>query len=177
MPGRIIIFFLSVSMTACQLADHKKQRVLENQPVDTLTIHKEPVAPQTRPQKGQYSLIKKLCKEGDSIFIEADYIQFLMGDNAVAAARQKNDADTFKDKNGRLVYSVLDDYYILNDNAAIRKLPVIKNVLIELVNTEDGQTFISSAGFDQLTERIKDGIFILQIEEGKVTKIRQQFLP
>ena len=177
MPGRIIFFFLSVSMTACQLADHKKQRIPKNQLVDTVTIHKEPVAPQTRPQKGQYCLIKKIYTEGDSSFIEADYIQFLMGAEAVAAARHRNDVDTLIDKNGHFVYSVLDDYYILNDNPAIRKLALTKNVLIELVNTENGNIFISNAGFDQLTKRIKDGIFILQLEEGKVTKIRQQFLP
>ena len=43
--------------------------------------------------------------------------------------------------------------------------------------TDGGKSFFEKADQSTLLKRLKDGIFVLQINNGLVTKIKQQFLP
>jgi len=58
--------------------------------------------------------IKKLYKSGDTLYMDADYVQLLWGDEAVKKAAQDGRPDV-----------VNDTYYIANDNPKIRKIPMV----------------------------------------------------
>jgi hypothetical protein len=176
-PGLQLFLCIVSGLYGCRFTDHKKHASFQKSATDTTAIHKEAITGQTQPYQGQYCLIKKLYTEGDTCYIEADYIQFLMGDKAVAAAKKKGDADTFTDKNGNIAYTVLDDCYILNENPAIRKLALANDVVIQLVSNEDGNAFLINSSFGKLNKNPKDAIYVLQLENGLVKKIKQQYLP
>lgn len=127
---------------------------------------------------GQYCIIKKIRPEEGVIYLDADYIQFFTGDDAVKEAKKRGDAEKIINDKGDTVYAVLDDVYIVNDNKMIRRLPLESNVEILLLHTGGGRPAWVRADVNQLRERISDnGIFILTIENGVVTRIRQQYLP
>jgi len=157
--------------TGCRFTDDKKHVAAKNTVKDTTVIrkqviHKEPVTAQTQPYGGQYCFIKKAYTRGDTNYIEADYIQFLMGEQAIEAARKKGEAET-----------VLDDYYIVNENTKTRKLALAKDVIIQVVITEDGKSFFVDGNDGLLRQKLQEGIFVLQIKNGVVKKIKEQFLP
>src|SRR5882724_7864346 len=81
--------------------------------VDSVTI--VPLAPQDKPEEGQYTLINRVFDSAGTRYIEADYIRFLMGDEALAAAKKKGEEEM-----------VQDDYYVVNDNKQLRTLKLSK---------------------------------------------------
>ena len=153
-------------LAGCHFTDREKQVVSKKLNTGKKTVQKEAVTPQSQPYPGQYCFVKSVYERGDSSYIEADYIQFLMGKDAIDAATKRGDVEM-----------VLDDYYIVNENTKLRILPMSKDVVIQLVTTDDGKSFLENANQSSLSTRLKDGIFVLQINNGLVTKIKQQFLP
>ena len=77
--------------------------------------------------KNQYSKINEVIKNGDTTFINADYIQFLTGQIAIDAAIKYHQADTFKTQDGKTHIDVPNDYFIVNENKKIRRLEIDKN--------------------------------------------------
>jgi len=157
--------------TGCHFTEDNKHVASKNKVKDTTAIrkqviHKEPVAAQTQPYGGQYCFIKKAYADGDTSYIEADYIQFLMGEKAIGAARKKGEPEI-----------VLDDYYIVNENTKTRRLALAKDVVIQVVITEDGNSFFVDANDSLLHQKLQGGVFVLQLENGVVKKIKEQFLP
>jgi hypothetical protein len=169
--GIQVFYCIVLLFTGCRFTDDQKHVASKNTVENTTAIrkqaiHKEPVPAQTQPYRGQYCLIKKVYAHADTNYIEADYIQFLMGEKAIEAARKKGEAEM-----------VLDDYYIVNENPKTRMLALAKDVIIQVVITEDGKSFFVDGNDNLLHKKLQDGIFVLQIENGVVKKIKEQFLP
>ncbi|BAV04498.1 hypothetical protein SAMN05421788_110230 [Filimonas lacunae] len=136
------------------------------------------VQPQEKPEAGQYCYIDKVYTVGDSSFIDADYIQFLMGEEAVAAARKKGDAEPIV-KNGDTTWAVMDDYYIVNDNKQVRKLKLSKDFKYISVSASPQEEVNHKTPLEQLKEKAKkDYVFILTFNaDNEVSAIKNQFLP
>ena len=169
--GMYLLGGILILLTGCRFTEDKNTAVKKNKVKDTTVIEKKiiqsvPVTPQSVPYQGQYCFIKKIYTKGDTSYIEADYIQFLMGDEAIAAATKKGEQDM-----------VQDDYYVVNDNTKLRSLALSKNVVITLAGTDDGKP--SSAGMDDgtLQKKLLSGIFVIRFENGLVTNMREQFIP
>ena len=124
------------------------------------------ILPQSKPEAGQYCFINKAYTATGIQYIEADYVDFLMGDKAIEAAKAKGDSEM-----------VLDDYYIRNDNKKIRKLTLAGDVSILTVEAQDEKLYHVEAGFNDLQKYISNTLFILQIENGLVKQIKIQYLP
>ena len=60
----------------------------------------------------EYAFISKIIERGDTVFVDADYIQFLTGQAAIDAAIKEHNADTFKTEDGATHVDVPNDYYI-----------------------------------------------------------------
>lgn len=131
-----------------------------------------------KPGKGQYCYISKVFMTGDTSFIEADYIQFLMGEKAITAARKKNDALMEVNAKGDTTWSLLDDIYIINDNTMLITLPVAGNAEILLIQM-DGKPYFRRSTLKELKSRAdKNSVYILTINSDQVvTQIKQQYLP
>lgn len=178
MYPRIYLAVLLLVLAGCNLDEkntHKHRKAGDDTAWDTDTatasdtpaVKLVPIAPQEKPEAGQYCYIRKAYeKEGDS-YIDADYIQFLMGDSAVAAAQKKGEAD-----------AVQDDYYVVNDNPKIRTLKLSSHVeFVALENTvENG---IAPSAIEYLQWAVKnEWIAILTFgRNGEVVRIKQQYVP
>lgn len=162
---------LLILLTACQSGDEKKSSPVppeaKKHPVaEKSVVQYIPVQPQSVPYKGQYCFIKNIYKQGDTTFIEAGYIQFLMNEEAVAAATKKGETG-----------AAMDNYYIINDNTKPRILALSKGVAIFLIDPGNAKPVSDSIANTALYKQLKDGIYVLQVNNGLVTEIKQQFLP
>ena len=80
--------------------------------------------------ENNYSLVINIYNENNKHFIDADYIQYFTGKKAIEEAKKRNEADKFI-INGQTVYSVPNDFYIVNENDKIRKLEVSNDVKLD----------------------------------------------
>jgi hypothetical protein len=126
-----------------------------------------------------YAYIKETIKRNDSVFIQADYIQFLTGDLAVAAAKKNHEADTSYDDKGKITSVFVDnDYYILNENKKLRLLPLAKNVEIETVDMSAGVSIAKTTLDNFISKHGNDSFpFILHIRNNIVIKITEVYVP
>ena len=169
---------LLVLVAGCNLdeskTDKKPAKAADN--IDSPTVKLVDIKPQTAPVAGQYCYIKKVYVRNDAMYIDADYIQFLMDEDAVKAAKKAGEAKMDIDEKGDTSWNVLDDYYIVNDNPKIRTLKLAGN--FEYVALTQGTTAVKKSAVDFLKASIKGNIFILTINSnGEVTKVEQQYVP
>ncbi len=172
-PLSFLLLFILLLFEGCNNGDSNTQTskpvtqeaLAKKDSIHTAVTNKEKITGQSKPYAGQYCYIKKVYVQDGVNYIDADYVQFLMGEDAVNAAKKEGAAE------------VLDDYYILNKNTVIKKLPLAKDVSIQLVNTENGEIYLTETDYDSFSKRIKDEIFVLTIDNGIVKNIRMQFLP
>jgi hypothetical protein len=125
----------------------------------------------------QYCYIKKIYTKGDASYVDADFIQFLYGDKAIAAARKNHDAE-MSVKDGDTTYSVPNDYYILNENSKIRTLALDNQVKCTAVVYEDSRVVLKEVTLDQLKAKYKDNIYIITLgKDSLITQIKEQYVP
>jgi len=125
--------------------------------------------------EGQYCFIEKVYEKEGTTYIDADYIQFLMGKPAVEAARKRGDAEPFV-RNGDTTWSVPNDYYILNENKKIRSLALKPDFRLVTVEKPEAKE-VSGVGY--LKKYAKDLVFVLTLDatDSTVTVIKEQYLP
>lgn len=128
--------------------------------------------------KTEYAFITDIRQNGESVFLIADYVQFLVGDSAVSAAIKYGDADTVQ-INGKIEIGVPNDYYIVNSNPRLRKLSINKNcefdflLWLDRVDIEKVDNSLSS-----LMKIYKDAPFILTLNnKDTVVRIEEVYLP
>jgi len=170
---------LLILLAGCNLDEkkdtHKHTTSGDGNSRDTPTVKMLPITGQDKPEAGQYCYIKKVYNKEGVTYIDADFIQFLMGDDASKAARKRGDAVP-EVHDGDTTWHFESAYYVVNENAKIRALPLAANFEFDaLEGANAGPTKLSPA--DYLASRIKDNIFILTInKEGIVTLIKEQYL-
>ncbi len=128
--------------------------------------------------KIQYAFIADIQQKGDSTFILADYIQYLTGDSAIAAAIREGAADTAQ-MDGKTIVGVPNDYYIVNSNPKLRNLRIDNLCEFDLllwldrVHTEKVDNSLAS-----LKKIYQDAPFILTLDnEETVVRIEEVFIP
>ncbi|MBO9565222.1 MAG: hypothetical protein J7621_20770 [Niastella sp.] len=149
-------------------------------PKDTSAVvnaPKESVLPPEESDTLKFCHIRKFYEKNGTQFIDADYIQFLFGDKAVAAARKRNDAE-MEIENGDTVYSVPNDYYAINDNPRIRSLALDKNVRCSVIDMR-AEVYPTDTTLKSLQSmNTEDKVFILTLDKNNVvTRIKEQFIP
>jgi len=126
-----------------------------------------------------HGYIRRFYQNDGRYYVTVDYIQFLSGDAAVAAARRKNDAQV-EVVNGDTVYSVFNDYYIVNDNLEQRTLPLGEEATFTLWDgSGDLRQYTATAAqvLDKGAELFRYAPFIVETKEGRVTSITEQYVP
>lgn len=132
---------------------------------------------ETSASSQQYTLIDKVYQKGGAWYITADYVQFLTGAAANAAATAHGDESPPP-----------NDYYIVNDNKQLRELPVTASANVKIMGGEGGdpanprnQSISTFHDWyysgDTAKNWVKGGIYVLTLSGGKVTAIDQQFIP
>ncbi|MEJ8841834.1 hypothetical protein WG954_05515 [Lacibacter sp. H375] len=128
--------------------------------------------------KDQYANIIRIFLVAETTFIDADYIQFLTGDAAIEAAKKRQDIDTFVTPSGKREFAVPNDYFILNESKKIRRLPVAKDCVFDLIHNPDRLHPVFENSLKSLQIIFNDSPFILTLnDKGSIVKIKEVFLP
>ncbi|RYU77787.1 hypothetical protein [Hymenobacter persicinus] len=126
-----------------------------------------------------HAYLRRLYQQQGRYYAAVDYIQFLDGQAAVAAARRRGDALAEVVK-GDTVYSVFNDYYIINDSPRLRTLPLSASATVRLwrMGGELSQYLTTPA---ELRAKSPDFLratpFIVETQDGVIISLTQQFIP
>ena len=164
------IFFFCFSLTACHNDEHPNS---ENKTPEA-TVEAEQPASIIR--REQYANITHVSVTDSSRVIEADYVQFLSGEEAIQAARKEGEADMFIE-DGDTTYAVPNDHYILNKSKQIRRLILADNASFELVTNPDRDPPVLKNDFKTFLTMYSDNLFILTLENGRIVKVEEVFIP
>ena len=110
-------------------------------------------------------LLKSLDLDGRTVTF--DLLEFYVGDAAARAWAQ--------DHPGVTEAPALNGYYIRNKNTRLRSLPVAGGAIAKIVDTLDNST--RRIDLNQLVGPFAGRPFWLDVLEGKVTAIEEQFIP
>ncbi len=161
---------LLILLAGCNMNENNTQEQpaqVEPKNGDTPTVKIIPLEPQDKPEPGQYCLIKRAFDSAGATYIDADYIQFLMGDEALAAAKKKGEEEM-----------VLDDYYVVNDNTKIRTLRLSSH--FEFIAVNVGTEPLPAQTAMQHLQSVANTHVIMILNFNKqqeVTQMKIQFLP
>jgi hypothetical protein len=123
-------------------------------------------------------IVKNGVADSGAHTLNCDYVQFLTGAAAEKAAKKHGD-------------TVENDYYVVNDNAAKRTIPVAAGVTIVL-HPGDGPQFkrvFTLAQFEDLMDNTSatyggrtymwssDTTYYVNVKNGKITRIENQWVP
>ena len=181
---------LFIFLAACNNGDTKASAPAEGDtatvavtppPKDTTAIAdtpKESVLPPEESDSLKFCYIKKFYQEGNTQYIDADYIQFLFGEKAVAAARKHDDAE-MEVKNGDTSYYVLNDYYVLNENTRLRKLALSPDVSCYTISWGGPSVLLEKTSLTKLQSNYNAGNYYILIldKQHVVTSIKEQYVP
>lgn len=127
-----------------------------------------------------HGYIRRFYQQNERYYVDVDYVQFLSGEAAVAAARRKGDAavDVMK---GDTVYSVFNDYYIVNDNSQVRTLPLAPQATFTFWRTGENGLERFPATPAKVAATIPKILtlspFIIETRQGLVTSLAEQYVP
>ena len=125
----------------------------------------------------QYAYIVRILQKEDSTFLDADFIQYLTGEAAIEAAKKAHQADTFQ-IDGKTHIDVANDYFILNERTKIRRFPISKDCVFDLIINPDRTPLIKDNSLISLKKVYADSPFVLTITpKGVVVKIKEVFIP
>lgn len=136
-------------------------------------------SPDTQPNtKDQHANILSIVQKVDTTILEADYIQYLTGKEAIEEAAKAGEVDTFRTKDGSIELVVPNDYYIANKSKKIRKLYLSKDCAFDLLHNPDRANPISGNSLKSLKTIYRESPFLLTIDKsGFVVKIKEVFTP
>ena len=178
MQTRIIILAVSViCIASCNSDVTDKSKELSNPTGNNFdSIPQAESIDSLKFDSRQYAFIFKINQVGDSVFIDADYIQFLTGQAAIDAAVKAHDADTFKTEDGVTHFDVPNDYYIVNENKKIRRLKLALNVKYDLLLDMHDDLRITNS-LEGLKKVYKSSPYILSLYNNEIVGIKEQFIP
>ncbi|HHJ99336.1 MAG TPA: hypothetical protein ENN10_05260 [Actinobacteria bacterium] len=122
------------------------------------------------------AIITAVDTSGSTVRLEVDYIQFLTGKEAADAATAHGDESPPP-----------NDYYIVNDNPALREFPVQEGISVLTVVNDDGtsdpagHTLTLDEWVDRITgpnaDAFRSSFYWITVSEATITTIEQQYLP
>ncbi|WBO82847.1 hypothetical protein [Hymenobacter yonginensis] len=127
-----------------------------------------------------HAYIRRFYQQNGQYYVDVDYVQFLSGEAAVAAARRKGDA-AVDVVNGDTVYSVFNDYYVLNDNPQVRTLRLAPAATFTFWRAGENGLERVPATPAKLQADVPKVLtlspFIIETENGVVVKADEQYVP
>ncbi|WP_375434104.1 hypothetical protein [uncultured Hymenobacter sp.] len=127
-----------------------------------------------------HGYIRRFYQEGGRYYVTVDYIQFLSGEAAVAAARRKGDAQK-EVVNGDTIYSVFDEHYIINDNPQLRTLRLAEEATFTFWRSRENGLERFPASPAKVQANVPKVLFlspfVVETQQGIVTSLAEQYVP
>jgi hypothetical protein len=124
-----------------------------------------------------FCYVREIRNEASTVIVTVDFAEFLMGAEAEAAATAAGEESPPP-----------NDYWISNVNPKLRDFPVQAGAIVRLTSTAEGvnpsgyavslgqwQDFF--AGMGPGMERIRDVPYWIEVTDGVVTLVEEQYLP
>lgn len=127
-----------------------------------------------------HAYVRRFYEQKGRYYVVLDYIQFLKGADAVAAAQRRGDAIA-EVQNGDTLYSVPNDYYIVNESTRERTLPLQKGTTFRFWQNGGsglGQRTLSPAQtLGTPPPSLQYAPFVVETRQGEVVSLTEQFIP
>ena len=125
-----------------------------------------------------YCYITGIEKMHDSIILKVDYVNFFNGPNVVEEAKKRHRADTAYDKSGKIQdIFVPDDYFIVNDDKALRSLYLQNSVPITMDVEIAGTKTKNINTYEYFSKHYENSLFLITVKKNRVESIKEVFLP
>lgn len=125
----------------------------------------------------EYVFIKNITGNNGNVIIHADYIQFLTNEEATEAAKRMHQADTVM-IDGKMSISVPNDYFIINEDSTTQLLQLDPGasfeLLVEMRRASPEKVTNSLEGLQLI---YSGSPFILTVQNGKIIKVEEVFIP
>lgn len=129
--------------------------------------------------------IKKVYEKSDKKYLDIDYIQMFSGEAAIKAAMEDTGCSREKVSNGDCAPSLNNNFYIRNQDSQIRTFEISDKVTIISLKVENMEempvqfSYFKSIFSDDTPDRqwLKIAPYNIEIDEGIITLISQQYLP
>lgn len=187
MKKRWLAIALCLTFAGCkkQASDPKVQTRAISNPAkaDTTTLPQSSKTDENHDGdiQNQYVFLNNVDLKDGKWLATTDYIQFLTGEKALNEAKKRNLAEVEINEKGEKEYFLTNDYIILNDNPKLRELEIAPDAEIFSYNFKDGSSIDLKAPkthIQALKETLeKDYPYTINIKNGKITEIRQIFIP
>lgn len=176
LPATLLLLFSACTSTERETASNRTPETL---PPDLLA---EVSTTETVGETGRnHGYIRRLYQQKGQYYATIDYIQFLTGEAAVAAARRQGDAVVDVQKNGDTTYSVFNDYYIINESPRLRTVRLSPAATIKLWRSTETGLEQYAATLTQLQEKDPQALelspFIIETRRGQAISLSQQYVP
>ncbi|MBT9393623.1 hypothetical protein KLP40_10660 [Hymenobacter sp. NST-14] len=127
-----------------------------------------------------HAYVRRFYEQKGRYYAVLDYVQFLKGPDAVAAAQRRGDAMT-EMQNGDTVYSVPNNYYIVNDVKKERTLPLGTRATFRFwQNGGNGLAQRPLAPAQVLAAppaALQYAPFVVVTRQGEIVSLTEQFVP
>lgn len=162
------------------------ERTLAAQPVskaDTTAIPQSSITDENHEgdAEKQYVYLTKIFQKNGTWWAEADNIQFLTGKKALEEAKKRNLAESEVNEKGEKEFFLANDYIIINDHVRLRAIEIEPAAAIFTYNFKDGSEITLQAPKTDITALQQtleqDYPYTVDIKNGKITEIRQVFIP
>ncbi|RSK44234.1 hypothetical protein [Hymenobacter perfusus] len=180
MNRRLLPVALLLTFAACRSAEQETD-VAESRDLVPAELEGEQSTTEKVGNTGRgHAYVRRFYEQKGRYYAVVDYVQFLKGADAVAAAQRRGDAMA-EVQNGDTIYSVPNDYYIVNENKKERTLPLQAGATFRFwQNGGNGLAQRPLAPAQVLASppaSLTYAPFVVETRQGEVVRLTEQFVP
>lgn len=130
----------------------------------------------------QYVFLNKVYQKNGQWWADADYIEFLTGEEGLSAAKKRGLAEKEADENGNEHYYLPNDYIIINDDVLIKNLEISPDANIFSYDFKTSGNINAEVtpktNIRELAKTREDHYpYLIDVKNRKISRIKQIFIP
>ncbi|GAB3238213.1 hypothetical protein GCM10027346_30560 [Hymenobacter seoulensis] len=172
--------FLLTLVTACRSAESETSVAESRDNVPAELAGEQSTTEKVGNTGRGHAYVRRFYEQKGRYYAEVDYVQFLKGADAVAAAQRRGDAME-EVQNGDTVYSVPNDYYIVNDDKKVRTLPLRTGATFRFWQHGGTQLAQRPLSPEQVLATPPPSLtyapFMVETKQGEIISLTEQFVP
>ncbi|MET4108163.1 hypothetical protein [Hymenobacter sp. UYP22] len=180
MNRRLLPVALLLTVAACRSTE-QEGAVAESRDVVPTELEGEQSTTEKVGNTGRgHAYVRRVYEQKGRYYAVVDFVQFLKGPDAVAAAQRRGDAIA-EVQNGDTVYSVPNDYYIVNENTKERTLPLRAGATFRFWQNGGNGLAQRPQSAEQVAAvppaALKYAPFVVVTQQGEIVSLTEQYVP